>query len=103
MSKPSLRSGLHGSHALILTLALLFYLYLSFVLPTPTARPAYQFTDLQILVIRVTVLVPWLATIVLGLVGYLRLQQYSKTVADPAAGRPFKLLSHGIMVLVWGM
>ena len=106
MSKPhplSNRPWFLSPHIIVMAIALTVYVLLGYILPTPTARPAYNFTPLQIFIIRITVLVPWIATAALGTIGYVRLRRYAESVPDRTASRPFRLLSMGIMVLIWSL
>ncbi len=89
------------------SLALAIGLYIVFTIlfpPPPTASSMdYHLSTFAKIALTITVLTPWIASWTLGVFGYIRLEQYARSIKDKASARPFRLFSRGIMTLVWSL
>ncbi len=102
MAKPAPYRSLLNLHFIVLSLAIVAYA-LPVIFFRPQATNTYHFSNFQVIILTVTLMVPWVATWVFGVMGYLRLLRYGKVIQDNAEARPFKLLAWGVMVLVWSL
>jgi hypothetical protein len=102
MTKSTSKQSLLNPHIAFLALAIVLYIVPIVLFPASSGFTDH-FSNFQIILLSITLITPWIATWIFGVVGYLRLLRYAQTIEDPRAGRPFYLLSRGIMILVWAL
>jgi hypothetical protein len=102
MTKSASKQPFPNPHTALLVLAIVLYILPIIFFPASSGS-TYHFSNFAIVLLSITLVAPWIATWIFGVIGYLRLVRYARTIEDQHAARPFYLLARGIMVLVWAL
>lgn len=88
----------------LFTLMIAAYVYL--IVVSASARPIFvrnNLSEVQILVLTLTVVIPYITVWVIGLAGYIWLSDYARSIRKAADGNALLQLSRGVLILLLWM